>query len=207
MFEKEADELDDEITSLLARRLKQKNQQLISPDNEAHYTHGRVWTHIDVATGDRNRGEFEEHSVETTTPLSVLVDNHVEALPTYIESMAEEMHGQLARSLFEMVGVAARGGGNEVTFKTGEDMSEEQEDAAILASIDAVLEKIEFGVDRHGAVSRPQMHVSPDNVKLIRAVRRKMAEGPDEAIEERLNRKEAEAIAREVDRLRLFKHT
>jgi hypothetical protein len=207
MFEDEAEDLDDQITSLVARRLKEKNQQLVSPDNEAHYTHGGAWTHIDAATGGRDRGAFEEHSAETATPLSAIVDNHVEVLPRFIEDMAERMHGQVARSLFEMIGAAARDVGNEATFKTGEGMSDEEEDAMILAGIDAVLEKLEFGVDRHGVVSRPQMHISPDNSKMIRALKRKMALGPDEAVEERMNKKEGEAIAREVDRLRLFKRS
>ena len=106
------------------------------------------------------------------------------------------MSGQFARSIYSVVGAAAERVGNVVSNK---------ETGSTAQSFLAMLKKIEFGVDRDGNVSLPQVHVGPDMAeKMINELQSQPPEFGEEVERVKAQRSE-QALQKEAERKAKFK--
>jgi hypothetical protein len=204
-FEDESRDFDEEVTLEAVRRLKQRNSLMIPTDNALNYSHGRSWSHIDAATGEENVGHFAEHSAEALVPLGRLVDNDAGAIEEFIAEIVDKMHGQMARSIYAMVGEAAEQVGNTVSFASTDGTPEDEEVRRLQDGLVEMMRKVEFGVDRHGAASGPELHVHPENKKMIKALSSPVPLDIERTMDDLRRQKEIEAIGREAARLRRYR--
>ncbi|MFC3816399.1 hypothetical protein [Lysobacter sp. GCM10012299] len=133
--------------------IHEANTQLyVAPENIQRLRHGRSWNVHPAETG--TAGSF--HSLSTTHEIKFddLLANNIERLPQAVAQCAEGMHSEIARSIYSTIGEAADAVGNSV--------SSADHGNNLLEAIYAVIEKVEFSVDKFGNVSPPTLHVPPD---------------------------------------------
>jgi hypothetical protein len=106
------------------------------------------------------------------------------------------MDRQFAQMMYGAVGKAAESAGNVVDAKQKASFAE-----AFVGS----LEKIEFGVDRHGNVTLPELHVGPDIHEKV--VAELTAQPPEyrQRLDKLIAQKSEQAMAREAARKARFK--
>jgi hypothetical protein len=93
----------------------------------------------------------------------------------------------------------------EAASSAGNKISRNEHGGNIPAGFLAMLEKIEFGVDRHGRATRPTMHVAPATGKnFLEALESQPAEYHLK-VETLSIEKEKNAIAREAERIAKFR--
>lgn len=205
MFDKESGLIDEEVYRLVSELLKRKNATLIDPENTFNYSHGRSWTHVDAATGKENFGEFVEHHTEVSISTDKILNNDASVIIDFVQQMAEQMHAQFARSVYEMVGEAAESVGNVAHIEQNPELTGSEDAAEVRRGLSALLEKLELGVDEYGAVSYPQLHIHPSNQRIIGALQVPDTEEEAIRVDELLRQKEAEAMGREAERLRRYR--
>lgn len=167
----------------------------IPPENAHTFYHGGGWTQR-RSDGSEMRTEVEAHSAETLLKFDDVVGGKLSAIPELIQSIVGQMEDQFMRTLYARISEGVKEVGNVVDAK-GKTTPE-----AYLE----MLRKIEFGVNRKGEVTRPEIHVHPETApKLIKALEEA---GPEFQVEvDRLmTAKEGEALAREKERKARFKN-
>jgi hypothetical protein len=161
----------------------------MSPENILHFSHGLRWK--GRADTQEEDGEMEVHSATSAIPFEKIVRGDTAFISETIHNMSEEFHAQLMQKMYALVSRTCEKSGNVVS--SSQDGFPE--------AFEAMLEKIEFGVDRSGKVSVPQLHAA-DTQWMVKAL-----EGqPDEyhqRIQCLIDRKSAEA--RESEELRKSK--
>jgi hypothetical protein len=205
VFEKESNLIDEEVYRIVSDLLRVKNSTLIDPNNTFDYAHGRSWTHVDAATGKENVGEFVEHQAEVSISTDKIINNDASVIIEFVQQMAEQMHAQFARSVYEMVGEAAESVGNVAHIEQTPGLTGVEDAAQVRRSLSAMFEKLELGVDEYGVVSYPQLHIHPSNQRIISALQVPETEEEARAVDEVQRKKEAEAMGREAERLRRFR--
>ena len=205
MYDEEEKDIDREIFRMVRERLHVKNETLMSSDNDLHYSHGGSWSHIDAATGDRNVGTFAEASAEASISVQRILDNDARIIPEFVEEMSEKMHGKMATSVYQLVGEAAESVGNHVAMPPTDHLSPEDETRAVEDGLMAIFERIEFGVDKFGAPSAPQLHLHPSNTRLIKVLTATPSDESQRRMDELMRHKEADAVWKEAQRLSRYR--
>jgi len=134
---------------------------------------------------------------ESTIHTLDIINHETEILERYIEAMVEQLYADLMKHLYQTVADGADSVGNTI--------GRAQHGGNIPAGFLAMLEKIEFGVDRYGSAQRPSVHVAPSTgEKLIKAL---SAQPPDYhlKVETISLEKEKQAVAREAARISRFR--
>ncbi len=185
---------DKKVGEFIQELIHTRMTQLIPEENTEQFYHGGGWTH-QRADGSTHQGSFEESRSQSEVRYEDLIGFRVDVLPRFIEEMAEGIFGAIMSRMYEVAGEAAESVGNVVDGK-GKTSAQ-----AFLES----LRQIEFGVDRDGHVTMPQLHLHP-------SVAQKMlddlnAQGPEFRAEvERVQREKAKAaLEREGARLSRYK--
>lgn len=150
-FDKEQSGSDEEITNIIRRLIEQQRDNVIASQNVISYSHGEGWLAWQHGEQDETR-EFQEHSHEESIKFQDLIDHKISTLPEYITAMAEGVHAEFMKMIYQTI--------HESTEQTGNVVNAKQHSSQAEAFLE-MLRKIEFGVDRDGAVSRPQIHLSP----------------------------------------------
>lgn len=190
----ESESLDSYVHDQIRVRLMRRRAGLLDERNIHSYRHGNRWKL--EASGDEP--STLRTVVAESTIHSIDVINHETAiLEKHIEAMVEQLFGDLMKHLYQTVGEAAE--------STGNTLKKEDHGGNIPAGFLAMLEKIEFGVDRYGSAQRPSIHVAPSTgEKFIKAIK----DQPDEyhlRIETISAEKERKAIVREAERISRFR--
>lgn len=169
-------------------------QSMIAEENIQRFSHGKRWNHR--ANPHTVDGEMQTMSVEWATPFQEIVDGDLTLIPRAIQSISEQMHGAQMRMMYKTLSDVCDANGQTV------DVAASGSNAAAFLDM---LRKIEFGVDRDGNVSMPQIHAGHQAAeKMIADLE---AQPPEFAAEvERLKAEKSEAaLARERERRSKFK--
>jgi len=167
--------------------------QKMPEDNTLRYTHGRAWSNR--SNPEAVDGGFHEHSAEWATPFQDLIDGDLTLIPKFVKHVTEEFQRQFTEMIYSTV--------EKVTLTTGNVVSAHQPGGFPAAFLE-MLRKVEFGVDKKGNVSLPELHTGSDAKKLIEQLQAQPSEFKEEV--ERIKAEKIEAAhARETERKAKFK--
>src|SRR5215216_1011262 len=145
----EAESLDGYVADQIRARLMHRRTGLLDERNIHTYRHGDRWT-LEASVDDPST--MHSMSAETTIHTVDIINHETGILEKHIEAMVEQLFADLMKHLYQTVGDAAASVGNTI--------GRDEHGGDIPAGFLAVLEKIEFGVDRYGSAQRPSMHVA-----------------------------------------------
>lgn len=192
-------EMQTESAAVLSALLKvlraiqnQAINQRLSEENTLHFTHGEKWT--SRANPYAHDSGFQAHSVEWVTPFQELVDGDLSLIPRFVAHMSKEFERSLMEMMYTTVDKACEASGNIVDAK---------ELGSLSAGFLEMMRKIEFGVDRDGNVSMPEIH-SPNPEKLVHELEAQPPEYHAE-VQRVKDEKIQAALTREQERKRKFK--
>jgi hypothetical protein len=168
---------------------------VLNPDNEHTYHHGMGWTYHTSDLAHR-QGAFEKLSLEVGIKFQDVVEHRLDRIPEYIREMCTGMHGEFMKMLYRTVSAAVEETGNVVSTK---------EAGSPAKAFIQMLRKIEFGVDRHGRVSIPEMHLGKEAHEAM--MKDLEAQGAEfrELVESIKREKTQQALEREEERKSKFK--
>lgn len=190
---REAQGFDQSLAEIIRSVRRGGVEDMVSEQNVQRFTHGRRWNHrSNPHTVD---GEMQTLSAEGSTPFAGIVEGDLTLIPRMINSIAAQMTAAQMRMLYDTLSKSCDENGQTVSA------AELGNAAAFLA----MLRKIEFGVDRDGNVSMPQIHAAPGTAKAMMAELE--AQPPEfQAEVERIKaEKSKEALERERLRLSRFR--
>ncbi len=134
-------------------------------------------------------------SAEINVSFNDIIDNNLNKIPEAISQVLETFRQQFAAALYSTISEACERSGNVVSAQTA---------GSFAASFMDAIKKIEFGVNRDGKVSLPEIHIGHDPQEIIAELE---AQPPEYHLEfERIkSEKIAEALERETIRKSRFK--
>jgi hypothetical protein len=195
-FERPEDEkaFESSVMKLVAQLNERGRETLVSRQNVMRMNHGRKWVHS--ARDPEPDTSMHSISAEWLIPFREIADNDLGLIGRSILPMSEEMSRQFAQNMYRTIGEAAERVGNVVS---------EENAGSVSQSLIEMMSKIEFGVDRDGNVSMPQIHAGENAHAKIVAELGNMT--PEVAAElERLRlEKTREALDREAERRAKFR--
>jgi hypothetical protein len=148
---------DRRLEEFIRDFIEAKIAEIIAQENTGQYYHGSSFSH-QREDGSTQTGPFEESRSEAAVRHEDIVNFRLASLPEFISQMAGGFFGAMMTRMYEVVGEAAESVGNVVD---GRDKSLAE---AFLES----LRQVEFGVDRDGHVTRPQIHMHPSLATRMR---------------------------------------
>lgn len=169
--------------------------EMIPKENTENFYHGRTYVYQQEDLSS-HEGEFTKQSAETSLELEKILSGDLAALSSFLQELTGAFIREMKQLLFQRVGEAAASVGNTV-------------DARHYSSIaEAYLEmfrKVEFGVDKEGNISYPELVLHPDTAKKLQEELSK--QGPEfrQAIQSLTNQKISEALRRERERRSKFR--
>lgn len=143
-FDREADSFYIAFEDLVREAQQQGNP--IPLENSERYTHGRSWKQL--ANPQGGDGEMQQLSAESELGFQDIVDGNVGALVRELEKISATFRQHIGRMLVETL--------EEATDRTGNTVDAKAAGGFPQAYLE-MLRKIEFGVDRQGKVSLPQL--------------------------------------------------
>jgi hypothetical protein len=188
------DSLDSYVQDQVRARLNRRRAEMLDDRNVQSYCHGTRWA-LKGSTDEVS--EMHLMGAETVIHTIDIINHETAAIETYIETMVEQLYSGLIDQIFKTVGEAAESVGNTI--------GRDEHGGNIPAGFLAMLEKIEFGVDRYGSAQRPTMHVAPSTGKnFLEALQGQPIEY-HHTVEMISEKKEKKAIAREAERISKFR--
>lgn len=186
--------VDKSFTRMVGELCANARDQFMNPENTQRYRHGRSWV-AHYAEEPQEATTMMEISHEMAISTQQIVDGDFRLFEKHLNELASGVHASFMRGLYQTIGDGAERAGNIVSAK------EKPNAEAFLE----VLEKIEFGVNKDGQVSLPQLHVSPETGQKMLAD----LEAQNEDFKNRVERVKAEkteaALQREAERKARFK--
>lgn len=193
-YVREACSLDDYLREQMTDRLARLRTGMLDERNVQSYQHGTRWA---LEASSAGESEMRSMAAESTLHTIDIINHETTVIESYIETIVEQFYSSLMEHLFQTAGDAANSAGNNI--------SRNEHGGNISAGFLAMLERIEFGVDRHGRATRPSMHVAPATGKnFLEALKSQPAEYHLK-VEMLSIEKEKKAIAREVERISKFR--
>ena len=195
-FERDEDDhaFDASVTALMRTMQDQSRKMFIHEHNVHRMNHGANWVH----SAREAEPDTTMHSIsaEWTIPFAGIAENDLNLIAQTVRPINEEMERQFVQNIYGVIGSAAAKIGNIVDAK---------ESGSFALSMLEMFRKIEFGVDRDGNVSMPQIHVAPG---MYERIVNEMQDVPPDLSEE-IERVKAEkvqlALDREIERKAKFK--
>lgn len=185
-------DFDKALSEDVASTIKEQRKAVLPGDNVFGYTHGTRWHARSAETKDENEiNEMQKHTMEVEIPFRDIVDNNLDALARYRDTLVSGMIQEFMRFMYETVSESTKKTGNVVDAK-GRGFKAEQ--------FIEMLEKIEFGVDRNGNVSFPEIHAGPELAEKM--LKELSAQGPEfeKRVQEITQKKSEAAVKREAER-------
>lgn len=195
-FTSKISEFDAEMLEDIGSSLQEQRKAILPSENVFKYTHGKKWRTIIAENNDQDDdGQMQTHSSEIQIPVQEVVDNDLGSLVRYRNSIVSGLIKDLMQSIYQAVNDSTEKTGNVIGAKSGSFTAEHFVE---------MLEKIEFGVDRDGNVSLPEIHASPELVKKMLQVLSVQGSEFEKRVQEITQRKSEAALARENDRKSKF---
>lgn len=180
----------------IAAVLREQRKDILPGDNVFGYVHGTRWLTRTTEKSDNNDAdEMQVHSIEASLPFQDIVDNDLDALIRYRNAIVSGLMQELMRSMYQTVSDSTAKTGNVVGAKGGGFKAEQ---------FIEMLEKIEFGVDRNGNVSFPEIHAGPELAEKM--LKELSSQGPEfeKRVQEITKRKSEAALEEEEKRKSKF---
>lgn len=191
-FDTESREVMQSFNKEVARRLREAQESFVDSNNMQRFIHGRTWQ--SHQSHDPNGvSELTTHRHQISVKFEDVILGKIATVPNTLSELFQAMHESFVRSLYKTVSDACDQSGNVVNASNG----------MAKAFID-MLEKVEFSVDRDGAVSLPQLHVDPGVIESIQSNKEINSPEFKAASEEIIKRKSTEALERESKRKAKF---
>lgn len=186
---------DSSSLKMVRNLLEKKREALIPQENIFKYQHGETWLEIspDAASEEAS---FATHSHEASIPFGRIIDNDLTVIGDYVNDIVESMNEEFSKFMYAKMGEVTSRFGNTVDAKNYASQGE-----AFLQ----MLEKIEFGVDREGKVSKPEIHMHPDAFEKFQTGIKAEGDEFEAQVRKLTERKEKEALEREASRVAKFK--
>lgn len=143
-YDREAESFYIAFENLVREAQQQGNP--IPLENSERYTHGRSWKQL--ANPQGGDGEMQLLSAESELGFQDIVDGNIGALVRELETISTTFRQHIGRMLVETL--------EEATDRTGNTVDAKAAGGFPQAYLE-MLRKIEFGVDREGNVSLPQL--------------------------------------------------
>jgi hypothetical protein len=185
---------NEQFRTLVAESFRHEVDNVIPPENSHALYHGRNWTE-ERPDGSEMESKIEEHTTETTLKFDDIIQCRFSVLADQILSIVSQMRDEFMKSLYSRISEGVEQVGNVVDAR-GMNPAD-----AILA----MLRKIEFGVNREGQVSRPEIHLHPDAVEKITEALDNAGPEFKAEVDRVTAEKEAEALKREAARVARFR--
>jgi hypothetical protein len=161
---------------------------MLDERNVQSYRHGHRWA-LEASTDSVST--MHSMAAESTIHTIDIVNHETAILEEYIETMVGQLYASMVEHLFQTAGEAATSVGNAI--------GRDEHGGNIPAGFLAMLEKIEFGVDRFGRAQRPTMHVAPSTGKTFLESLQSQPIEYHLRVEMISEKKEKKAIAREAE--------
>ena len=189
-------DFDKALSEDVAITMKEQRKVVIPGNNVFGYTHGTKWHTITTETKNENEiNEMQKHTTEVEISFQDIIDNNLEALEKYKNKLVSGFMQELMMVVYETVSESTKRTGNVVDAKGGGFKAEQ---------FIEMLEKIEFGVDRNGNVSLPEIHAGPELAEKM--LKELSAQGPEfeKRVQEITQKKSESALKREAERRSKF---
>lgn len=186
--------LDSFVQEQVRARLAERRSAILSDRNVHTYRHGSRWS---TDTSLENTSELRSVSAESTIHTSDVINHNITLIENHIRSLADQMNTAFMSHLFQTVADATEANGNTIRASDYH--------GSFSRSFLAMLDKIEFGVDRYGHPQRPSIYVPPSEGSQLITALTKESEDFHLQIEETSIAKEKGAIAREAERISRFR--
>ncbi len=156
-FDAEAGLVMQEFGQEVSERLRESQYAYVDPRNIQRFVHGRSWQSHQSYDPDQV-SELSSHEHQMNIRFDDIMLRRLEIIENTLNELSNEMSESFIKSLYSTV--------SDVCNKHGNVVNAQKEPAKGFIEM---LEKIEFGVDRNGDVSIPQIH---GGAKAIEALRR-----------------------------------
>lgn len=182
------------VSKLIRKTAELSRTPFVDEDNIFRTKHGATWVH----TARPTEVEAERHKIssEWTIPFKAIADNDLGLIQRCIGPVIEDMNRQFAENLYGMIGASAKKVGNVV---------DGSQSPSLAKSVIAMISKVEFGVDREGKVSIPQIHLHPSMLDKVKSAMASMSPEVKAELDGVMEAKGEEALAREAARKAKFK--
>lgn len=192
-FAKEAEQFDAAFHRKLAESVLAMTRKYLPARNTLIYNHGRSWQY---AHDEHEPATMHSHSAEMVFRFEDIAQGKDTILWDQIRAATEAYHSQFLAMLHGTVFDASERSGNVVSQK---------EHGGFPRAFLEMLRKIEFGVDRNGKVTLPEMHlpagVAKDAIMQLEA----QPEAFRAEVDAIKKAKTIEALRREEERLAKFR--
>jgi hypothetical protein len=189
-------DFDKALSEDVAIAIKEQRKAVLPGDNVFGYTHGTRWHTRTTETNEENEiNEMQRHSTEVEISFQDILDNDLEALARYRNTLVSGMMQELMSVIYQTVSESTEKTGNVVNAKGGGFKAEQ---------FIEMLQKIEFGVDRDGNVSFPEIHAGPELAEKM--LKELSSQGPEfeKRVQEITREKSEAALKREAGRKSKF---
>jgi len=191
-FDFEASEVMESFSEAVRARVDERRGEIIDSRNVQRFRHGGAWQSHHSYDPDKVT-HLDAHEGQVVTSFDDIASGRLEAVEEGVARLAESLYVSMFKTLFKTVSDVCEEHGMVVSAKN----------SGFAQAFVEMLEKIEFGVNRDGEVSIPQLVVGSDIAKAIQEGRCGLGELEQKA-EEIKSRKCAEALARERERKSKF---
>ncbi len=192
---RELAEFDRLAIQFVQEVLKQRMEHLMTSRNALVLRHGRAMEFV-REDQSRNRIELNRSLAESVIHHNSLVNNDLEAFRQNLHSIVNQFASQMTTTVYETVSRGATEVGNVIST-TGP--------ASLAESFYEMIEKIQFGVDELGLVTRPSIHASPKDLDAMQESITAQGADFEERIKVLTKKKETEALQRDAERRAKFK--
>ena len=195
-FSSQLREFEGALHEDTATAIREQRKVVLPGDNVYGYTHGRRWRTTTIETNNNSEeGVMQEHSTEIEIPFQSIVDNDLGILERYQAQLVSGIIQELMRTIYQAI--------SESTEKTGNTVGGGEGGFKADHFLE-MLEKIEFGVDRNGKVSFPEIHAGPELVKKIMHELTSQGAKFEARVQELISKKSKAALEREDERKARF---
>lgn len=184
-----------QMNSVLRDRIGVLIADMIAPENRQSFHHGEGWATQRESFPD-HAGKFQVQQVDQAIKFESVMSNDLSVLPNFIEAFAQQFASHIKKLAYQRAGEAAESVGNSVSA---------QESGSNAAAFLEMLRKLEFGVDRHGNVSLPAIHIHPDNAEKFFAELQSQGQEFEQEVERIKQEKIVAALVRERERLSKYR--
>jgi hypothetical protein len=176
-----------------ARALHELNRKLvhnkIPEENTQRFNHGRSWSH--VANAEIGDSELKSMSADMLVKFDDIIDGNLDIILRALAKIVDDFKKQFATAFYAMLSETCERSGNIVSAKNA---------GSFAAGFMEAIRNIEFGIDRDGNVSMPELHIGQDPQKILAELE---AQPPEYHAE--FERIKSEKIAAAIERERLRK--
>lgn len=188
-----AAKVEFQFMDAIKEALIQRVDARVPPENAQFLVHGSRWSH-ERERDDPASGEFEKQEAHAEISIQHIVDGDLFAIDRFAAELIDRFESGFVTNMYATVGRAAEEVGNLISAK----------DRSFPEAFLEMLRRIEFGVDRKGQVTRPEVHLHPETAKAIIPVMSSQSPEFQQEVDRLTAEKEAAALQRQAERLARF---